>query len=140
MTISDATLGVDVFTTIRTALVDASIKITEDDGSKKSASVLPAYSNTKATLPQIIVESPSKDESEYKFGSNTGRQFISVTVTCFYTTAKGCEQLRDAVNNTISNLSLNEMQLVGVTFDNAFSDPNDGSYHEKSATFTFDKE
>jgi hypothetical protein len=141
MSISDATISVDVFSAVRAALVAAAIKVTDETGgATKTASIMPAYINDRKTTPQVVINPIAKSEEQYKFGKTTGRQFINVTVECFYTTSKGIEQMSDAVETAIKATTFDGMELVGITTDYGFVDPNYGHYHVKSLTFTFDRE
>lgn len=141
MSISNATLSVDVFSAVRAALVAAAIKITEETGgATKTVTIGTAYTNVNNTKPTIVINPIVKSEEQYKFGNTTGRQFINVTVECFYTTTRGIEQMSDQVETAIKGTTFDGMDLVGVTSDSGFSDPNFGQYHVKSITFTFDRE
>jgi hypothetical protein len=140
MSISDATISVDVFNEIRASLVASAIKITEEGGATKTATVTSAYANDRKTIPQIVINPIAKTEEQYKFGKTTGRQFINVTVDCYYVTTRGVEQLSDAVETAIKATTFSGMELVGITTDFGFVDPNFGQYQIKSHTFTFDRE
>jgi hypothetical protein len=144
MSISDNTLSVDIFTTIRTVLVDADIVITKDDSSTKSASIKPAYVNDRAAMPLIVVNPIAKTEDTFKFGSNQGKKSIAVTVDCYYITTRGIEQMSDqveaAIKTAVSDGTITEMDLVEITSDYGFVDPNNGTYYIKSLTFIFDRE
>jgi hypothetical protein len=145
MSISDATISTDVFDAIRTAIVAISPKITEGSPAKyRTASVLAQYNDTKVSVPQIVITPTNLSESEYRFGGRYGKRFINVTVECYYTTTLGVDQLADQVKESIvdaiDNKSLIDMDLVGVSEDYAFTDPNQIKYHLKSVTFTFVKE
>lgn len=141
MVISDSTVSVDVFSAVRTALVAAALKITEENGgATKTASVVPAYANDRKTTPQVVINPIAKSEDQFKFGKTTGRQFINVTIECYYITTRGIEQLSDQVETAIKATTFDGMDLVGITSDFGFSDPNFGQYYVKSLTFTFDRE
>lgn len=141
MSISDATVSVDVFNEVRTALVSASIKITEETGgATKTASVVSAFPNDRKSVPLILITPITKSENEFKFGKTTGRQFINVTVDCYYITTRGIEQMSDQVETAIKATTFSGMELVGITSDTGFSDQNSGQYYVKSLTFTFDRE
>jgi len=141
MSISDTTLSVDVFSAIRTALVASAIKITEETGgATKTVSIVPAYVNDNKTKPQIAINPIIAEKRLDKFGGTKGRQFINVTVDCFYTSTRGIEQMSDQIVASIEGTTFDGMELVGWTSDAGFSDPNFGQYFVKSITFTFDRE
>lgn len=145
MSISDNTLSVDVWNTVRSVLVEASIKITNTTtAGTKTASVLASYNDKKPSVPQIIIQPIDSDESEYKFGSSNGRKFINVTIECYYQNTLGVDQLSDgskaAIREACEDGTITGMDLVGVTETYAFTDPNQTKFHLKTVTFTFDRE
>lgn len=140
MTVSNDTIYVDVWTNVRTALVAAAPKVTNSTTSEtKTASIVAEYSDKKTTSPQIVIQPANKDESEYLFGSTRGRMFINITVSCYYTTSLGVDQLSAAVEKAIAEYDFGNMDVVAVTSDTAFINPNEQKYHLKTITFTFDK-
>jgi len=135
MTISDSTLNSDVWTTIRTLLVAAA-----PTAEGTLASVKASYNDEDVAKPIIIVYPAETSENEYKFGSSYGKRFINVTVECYYKNTLGIDQLADTVEDTIRNATIAGMELVAVSSDYAFVNPNESKFHLKSITFTFDRE
>jgi len=141
MTISDDTLNVDVFNTIRTLLISASPKVTNTTTlATKTATVLSSYNDESVSVPQIIINPIKIDESEWKFGSFQGKKIINVEIECYYEKSVGVEQLSDIVSKTIKEATITGLDLIAVTSDYAFISPNDNKFHLKTLTFTFVRE
>ena len=140
MTVSNATISADVWTAVKAAIENASPIVTLSTSATKSAAVEAVYVNKRTTTPQIVVNPIQKEESEYKFGATRGRMFINITVDCYYKNTLGIDQLADQVEEAIANEDFGNMELVGISSDYAYTDPNEADFHLKSITFTFDKE
>jgi hypothetical protein len=82
----------------------------------------------------------SLDESGYKFGSGQGRKFMNITVECYSENTLGIDQLSSQVRDAISTASIDGMELVAVSSDYAFTNPDVNKFHLKTITFTFDRE
>lgn len=139
MAISNTTLSTDVYGAIRTALVGANIKVTFKN-TTIDTSVVPAYNNDKTNVPQIVIYDSEYAESSYKFGSNHGKKLISVLIECYYTDGRGASEMKDKVINAIKSTVFDGMELVAVTTDTAFINPNLQKYHLVGITCTFDRE
>jgi hypothetical protein len=142
MAISDTSLSVDVFGSIRTALVSASIAVTSQTVPTEvtSASILAAYNDKSVGRPQIIINPIQIDESGYKFGGVYGKKFINITVDCYYKNSLGIDQMYDQVYNALAANTVEGISLVGVTTDVEFDSPGEQKYHRKSGTFTYTRE
>ena len=141
MAISDATISSNVWTTIRGIIVAAAPKVTYGTPSKtKTARIYAAYNDKEFKMPGIIIDPAEISESDYKFGSGVGKRMINVTVGCYYTTTQGTDQLADTIMHAMSQADISGMELVGVTTDQAFVDPNQAKFQLKNITFTFDRE
>lgn len=144
MAISDSTLSVDVYNTIRTLLLTPTAPhITNSTTSATTlAGVNIAYNDKAPTKPQIIINPATYTESEYRFGSGNvgkGRKMINVTIDCYASSTLGTDQLSDLILSRISDYSFEGMELVGVITDQAFMNPNTTKYQSKSITLTFDR-
>jgi hypothetical protein len=139
MTISSSTIYTDVFSTMRTCLVAAAPYVTDDVGTTVPASVVTKYNNARQTTPQVVLESSTKDEDTFKFQGVDGRQEISMTVECYNLNSKGTEQLAQQVERAVKSYDFG-MDLIGISSDVAFINPNEGNYHMKGVTFTFQRE
>jgi len=148
MTISNATLSSDVFTTVRSVLVDAAIKVSytnkEAQTKYKSATVLAQYNDKSPSVPQIIIMPAGISEDNFKFGYSEGKKFININVECYYKTTKGVDELSDAVKVAIKDAcedgTIVGMDLLAISEDYAFVNPNDMKFHLKTLTLTFDRE
>jgi hypothetical protein len=139
MTISNATLSTDIYSAVRTAIVNASITVSYNS-TTISASVVPAYNDEDTSVPQIVVYDSEYDEAEYKFGSNHGKKLINVLVECYFTKGRGTSEMKDKVINAIKDTTFDGMELVAVATDTAFINPNEQKYHLVGINFTFDRE
>ncbi len=142
MTITDANIYTTVFTDVRAVIVAAAPFVTNlSTSATTSAGIEGKYNDKKTTKPQIIIEPPVKDESTgWKFGSNEGRKFINIVIECYHSGLLGTQQLAEQVEAAIKANEFEGMELVGVTSDQAFVDPNRSKYQMKSITLTFDRE
>ena len=148
MAINDATLSSDVFTTVRSVIVNAVPKITYTDKSAasktKTASVLAQYNDKTPSAPQIVILPSDVSEDSWRFGGTEGKKFINVMLECYYTTTLGVDQLADtikaAIKTACENQTISGMELVGISENYAFVNPGDMKFHLKTLTFTFDRE
>jgi hypothetical protein len=142
MAISDTSLSVDVFNTVRSVLLNASITVTNGTATTdtSSAGLYASFNDKNASRPQVIINPIMVDEDSYKFGSTRGKKFINITIDCFYKNTLGIDQMHDQVVNALSSTSIDGIDLVGVTTDVDFDSPGDQKYHRKSGTFTFTRE
>lgn len=143
MTISDATISVDVFEVVRTALTANPITVTEADKTRK-ASILAQYNDKKPVFPQIVITPINISEDGYKFGSKYGKKFINVIIECYYPNTYGVDVLsdaiREAVTTAVDNSSLVGMDLSGITETYSLFETNENKIHFKAITFTFIRE
>jgi hypothetical protein len=139
-TITDGNLNVSLFNTIRTAIVSYEPKVTESTNKYKKASIKAAYDDSKVTTPQVILTPLNITESDYKFGSQEGRKVINVIIECYYTNTLGIDQLSDDVTAAIKGINFGVLDLIGMSSDYAFVNPNEAKFHLKTLVFTFLKE
>lgn len=139
--VSDQTLATDVFTAVRTILVNASLATTTGTSPVQTASAIVAasYNDKTPARPQIILRPAAISESEYKFGSTRGRQFINVVVECYGTSTLSVDQLQDQSVFALSENTIDGLQLVGYTSDYSYFSISDAKYHVKTITFNFDR-
>lgn len=145
MSITDTNIYTTTWKAIKDILVAANIQAERDDGNTKNASVKPAFVNDRTAMPLLVVQEVAKpSEADYKFGSNEGKKTLAVTVDCYTITSKGVEQLGEqvesAIKTALGNGTLIGIDLIDISSDNSFVDPNFGSYKNKSITFTFLRE
>jgi hypothetical protein len=145
MAINDATLKVDVYTTIRDVLVAAAIKVTNSTTSgTKTASVLAAHNDKRTTVPQIVISPASVSEGEFKFGDLEGKKFINVNLECYYKNTLGADQLDDAcvaaIKAALLDATITGMDLNAVDSDYGFANPNEAKFQFKTVSFTFIRE
>ena len=138
--ITNDNLNVSMFNAVRSAIVNSNPKVTESTGKFRRASVKAVYDDAKVTTPQIIISPLSVLESEYTFGSNDGKKLINVSVDCYYNNTLGIDQLSDQVTKAVKDEDYEVLDLVGVSSDYAFVNPNEAKFHLKTVTFTFLKE
>ena len=135
MAISDSTLNSNVWTEVKNIIVAATPKV-----GTKVASVKASYNDESTSKPIIILYPAETSEDQYKFGSPYGKRFINVTVECIYKNTTGIDELADTVETAIRTATIDGMELVAVSSDYAFVNPNESKFHLKSITFTFDRE
>jgi len=142
MAISNATFYTDLYSAVRTVLVNASLTITNSTtAGTKSASVLASYNDKQLTSPQVIIEPIDKSEGpRYKFGSNEGRKVVNVTVTAYYKNTLGVDQLKEQIEVAMKANEFDDLMLNGISVADAFINPNEAKYHFSSLTFTYDRE
>jgi len=140
MVISNENLRVDTWTAVKTCLVAANLRITNLTTSvTTAASVVSKYNAQKTTTPQVAIEVPNKQESEFKFGEARGRMFINVTIEVFATKPEYISQLTDQIDTALSAYDFGNMDIVSITSDTAFIDPNLKDFHVSTIVVTFDK-
>ena len=135
MTISNSTLRTDVFEAVRTTLVAAAITV-----NSILATVNVDWNDKKPQRPQITIEPIGTDESEFKFGSNEGKKFINVPVTCHYGTTAGMDEMADAVSVAIKGTTFDNIELIAISTDFAFNLGNGQKFDSLTTTFSFDWE
>jgi len=140
MAISDQTLSSDIWTEIRTVLVNASITVDSKSATIQATNADTTDSNGTARKPFIIITPVNLDETKDKFGSNQGKKFINVFIDCIYKNTLYVDSLADQVTYALSENNISGIELIGVTSDYAFTDPNQKKYHEKNLTFTYTRE
>ena len=137
--VSNQTLSVDIWNSVRTILVAAALQVT--DGSTVSdATIAAAYNDKKTSKPQVIIYPIEKDEASFKFGSNEGKKFINMNILCYAKNTRQADELKDQVVYTIKRTDFDGMDIVAVTTDHAFNSSNDNKYELTSVNFTFDRE
>ena len=136
--VQDATLSRDIWTAVRTALVAATIQVT--DGTVKNATVAAAYNDQKTSSPQIIIYPIDVDESVWKFGSNQGKKFINLPLEIYYSNTLGLDQLDDKVRELIKETEIPGIELVGITSAYSYTNPALVKYHTKLINLTYDRE
>ena len=140
MTISDQTLSADVWTEIKTVLVNASITVDSKAVTIQATNADTTDNNGATRKPFIIIHPINLDETKDKFGSNQGKKFINVFIDCIYKNTLFVDQLADAVTYALSETNISGIELIGVQSDYAFTDPNKKKYHEKNLSFAFTRE
>ncbi len=140
MAISDETLSSDIWKTIRQTLVDASITIDSKSVTIQASNADTTDNNGSARKVFIIIHPVNLDETKDKFGSNQGKKFINIFIDCIYNKVGFVEELADKVNYILSEANISGLDLVGITSDSAFTDPNRKKYHEKNLSFAYMRE
>lgn len=141
MTISNATIGSDVYGEIRTILTSANLIVTNSTTSATTAASINATFNDKSpSKPEVVIIPVSKDESNYKFGSVRGKMFINVGIECYYKSTLGCDQLADQVEHALSTTNINGIELIASTRDYAFNTSNQSKWQAVTLNFTYDRE
>lgn len=144
MAISDSTLTVDVYGAVRTFLLATAPYVTNTTSATTTAAVVnAAYNDKQPQKPQLIINPATYTESNFKFDNSRighGRKFINVTVDCYAGTSLGTDQLHDQIRDALADYSFDGMELVALSSDQAFINPNLNKYHLKSIIFTFDRE
>ena len=140
MVISDQTLSADVWTEIKTVLVNASITVDSKSATIQATNADTTDSAGSARKPFVIITPINLDETKNKFGSGQGKKFINVFIDCIYKNTLYVDQLADQVTYALSENNITGISLIGVTSDYAFTDPNQKKYHEKNLTFTYTRE
>lgn len=141
MAINDSTLSVDVWNDIRAKLVATGLYVTNSKtGTTTSASIRASYHDETATRPQVIINPINYDEANWYFGSKHGKKMINVFIECYYKNTLGIDQLSDQVLDAVKDNDISGVNLIGITTDYAFSDPNENKYQLKTITLTYDRE
>ena len=141
MTISDSTLYVDIFADIRAVLVAAAITTTNSQTSAtKLASVSGNFNDDDLPKPLVIINGSEKDMARFKFGKARGREFVNVTIDCYYKGSLGIGQMASQVEAAMLDNSWDGMDIIAVSSTDGFLEVNEAKYHIKSITFTFDRE
>ena len=144
MAISNETLYIDVWTTLRNIIVASAPFITNSvTASTSAASIYVAYNDRYPSRPQVIINPIQKTESDYKFGTLTigGKKTINVVIDCFGDKSLYADQLIQAVDYALTSTSIPEIELVGSTSNGAFESINGGEkLFGQSMTFTYIEE
>lgn len=141
MTISDSTLSTTFWTDTRAIIVAAAPYVTNSTTSgTTAASINAAYNDKTASRPQIIINPINYSEDTYKFGSNQGKKLINLTVDCYASNSLGMDQLADQVIDAMKGTDIDDAEIVAISTDVAFVNPNEAKFHLKSITFTYDRE
>ena len=146
MAINDSTLDTDVWTTIRTILVAAALTTTNSSTSATTAATIDGVYNDKKSLhkPQVIINPIDIAENSFKFGGKYGMSDINVTIECYAETTRFTDQLAQQVKETIRDAmdgnTIPGIDLIAISSDQAFVDPNQAKYQIKGLTFTFRRE
>lgn len=140
--VSDQTLVSDVFSAVRTVLVNASLATTTQTNPQTiaTASIGASYNDKTPARPQVIIQPASVSEAEYKFGSRRGRQFINVVVGVYGPTTLAVDQLQDQTVYAVSENVFDGMELVGYTSDYSYFQLGENKYHTKTIVFNFDRD
>jgi len=139
--VTDNTLSVDVFTSIRSLLVATQPFITNSTTSATTSAEIRATLNDMGAIrPQIILNPISVNESEWKFGSFQGHKLINIVIDCYAGNTLGVDQLRDQVSWLLKENPINGIELVGISDDYGASTVNDEKYHLVSITASYDRE
>lgn len=140
MAISDQTLSSDIWTEIRAVLVTAAITV-DSKSVTIQATNADTTDNAGATRkPFVIINPVNLDETKDKFNSYQGKKFINVFIDCIYKNTLYVDQIADKVTYALSTNKIAGIELIGITSDYAFTDPNQKKYHEKNLTFTYTRE
>ena len=136
MAINNDTLYSDIYTAVKTVLLAASLT-----ASGKSASVDASYNDKKQVSPQVIIEPVDDSEGpRYKFGNNQGKQTINISISAYYKTTKGVDELKQQIKVAMKANEFDDLMLKSIGVDNAFMNPNQAKYHSSTLTFTYDRE
>jgi len=139
--VTDNTLSVDVFTSIRSLLVATQPFITNSTTSATtSAEIRATFNDIGAVRPQIILNPIEVEEKEWKFGSFQGKKVINIAVDCYGSNTLGVDQLRDQVEVILKENPITGIDLVGLSTSYAQSLSNDEKYHLVSIIATYDRE
>lgn len=142
MAISNATLNQDVWAEIRTTLVAANLYVVtnSETGATAAASINAVYNDKNQTKPQVIIYPISKDESVNKFSSNYGKMLINVRIEAYAGNTSGVDQLADQIEESLRGTIIQGIDLVSISGDYAFVNPNEAKYHYKVMTITYMRE
>lgn len=142
MAINDQTLYTDVWTTIRNIVVASSPYISNSvTNATTVASVYASFNDTTPTRPQIIINPIEKSESEYKFGSISGKKSINVIIDCYGTKSVFADQLIQAVDYALASSIPEGIELIGTVSNSPFETLNGtNKLFGQSMTFTYIRE
>jgi hypothetical protein len=141
MAISDTTLSVDVWNSVKDAIVAIAPKVTNTTtGTTTLVSVRASYNDEKDKPPMIVIEPVSKTEDNWKFSSSEGKKIINVSVSCFGNNGLQADQLYDQIESKLKLNDISGIDLIGITTDYAFNISNQSKVQLKSGVFSYDRE
>lgn len=132
VTISDSSLRQNAYET----LYD-SIKTVCAGLLGSTVTVTAAYVTGDTALPQVVVNAPEVDYSDFSFDRANSTKEIRVLVDVYTKKAKDKDVITDAIANTISTTNYAGMMLVGITESNAVEPIEDVKVHLKSLAITY---
>lgn len=141
MTITDQNLSVSVWNAVRAKIIASAPYITNGTTDATTvAEVLAKYNDKKPTRPQITIAPIAKSESEFKFSGTSGKKFINIFVDAYAETSLGTDQLRDQIDYALSLNDIKGIDLVAISSDPGFVNPNQVKYHVMNMVFTYIRE
>lgn len=139
--VSDQTLKVDIWTAVRSALVNKVYVNNLTTTTTTLASVVSSYNDGYPSKPIIEVMPVKVDEVLDRFNSYQGSKDIFVSINCYYKTSLGVDQMDDRITDILKTTEIEGICLKGVSSDYGVPlTPNDNKYHIKTLSLSYSRE
>lgn len=130
MTISDATIASDIFSSVKTKLV----------AGLSSASVNATYNDKNGGSNQVLITPAFVNEDFDKFGGTEGKKAITVVLQLFHKNTLSLDALSDEVRVILKANDIDGMDLVSIDEDYAFNLSLEDKLHSKSFSVAYLRE
>ena len=131
MTISDSTIRTDVWTAVKNKIVAAALGADVNGNYKDKLSV---------KKPQIVIAPINKDEAEFKFGSINGKKTINIFIDVYADTSLIADTLSQGIDNALAQNDIDGMDLIALSSDTAFVNPQEIKYKLVNLVYTYQRE
>ena len=131
MTISDSTIRTDVWTAVKNKIVAAALGADVNGNYKDKLSV---------KKPQIVIAPINKDEAEFKFGSINGKKTINIFIDVYADTSLIADTLAQGIDNALVQNDIDGMDLIALSSDTAFVNPQEIKYKLVNLVYTYQRE
>ena len=129
MAISRTTLRANVYSTIRTILVNANLL----SGAVK---VTGSYTAEDANLPEVCISNPTVSKSEFSFNRSNYNDEIVVMIDIYTKKAIQIDQIVDEID-TLGLKNIDGLQFQNWEESIDFDNPNENKLHIKTITLTY---
>ena len=130
MTINDATIAKDIFTSVRTKLV----------AGLSGISVNAVYNDKNNSKGQVVITPAFVNEELDKFGGTEGKKAITVVLTVYAEKPLTMDTTADSVRVLIKANDLVGMSLVSIDEDYAFNLSLEDKLHSKTLSCAYLRE
>jgi len=140
MTINDNTLSTDMYTAVRTLLVNANLQTTNSTtGVTTNASVLAAYNDKSPNRPQVIIVPMTKSEDTFFLGSTEGNKIINIPIECYGKNTLEIDQLSDQIETALKLNNIVGVNLNEINSNYTFQLSNEQKYQQKTIVAVYNR-